>query len=463
MTAGEGKRMRLLFVDDDPKAGSLMRRFCEGTRFECVVHDDPQAALADFERAGADLVVTDLRMPGMDGIELVRRIRARDEEVPVIIITAYSTLDDAIEALRLGAADFIKKPFDMEELLLVAERALERTRLRRENRLLRRQLREAREHTGMIGRSEAMRQVQAIVDKVAEVRCPVLIQGESGTGKELVARALHERSPWADRPFVVVDCGALTETLLESELFGHEKGAFTGADRTRRGLLETADGGTVFLDEIGNISPALQAKLLRVVQESEITRVGGVRPIRIDVRFVAATHRDLEAMVRAGEFRHDLYHRLDVVRIVLPPLRERREDIPLLVQHFVETFARRYGREVRGFDAESMRRLVEYHWPGNVRELRNVVERHVALADGPVLHLEAIEPAPEPPARSAGGGEGPAIDADMPTLDELERRYILKVLERFGGSRERTAAVLGINKSTLWRRLQRYGERRDGT
>jgi len=455
--ADEAGRRRLLFVDDDPKAGSLMRRFCEGTAFECVVHDDPRAALADFEREGADLVVTDLRMPGMDGIELVRRIRARDEEVPVIIITAYSTLDDAIEALRLGAADFIKKPFDMEELLLVAERALERTRLRRENRLLRRQLREARGHAGMIGRSEAIRRVQAVVDKVAAVRCPVLIQGESGTGKELVARALHERSPWAERPFVVVDCGALTETLLESELFGHEKGAFTGADRTRRGLLESADGGTVFLDEIGNVSPALQAKLLRVVQEGEITRVGGVRPIRIDVRFVAATHRDLEAMVRAGEFRHDLYHRLNVVRIALPPLRERREDIPLLVRHFVETFARRYGRRVEGFDADSMRRLMAYHWPGNVRELRNVVERHVALADGPVLRLEAIEPAPEPPARPGAGGEAPPLDADMPTLEELERRYILKVLERCGGSRERTAAVLGINKSTLWRRLQRYG------
>ncbi len=460
MAASEGDRLRLLFVDDDPKAGSLMRRFCEGSRFECVVHDDPRAALADFERAGADLVVTDLRMPGMDGIELVRRIRARDEEVPVIIITAYSTLDDAIEALRLGAADFIKKPFDMEELLLVAERTLERARLRRENRLLRRQLRDERARYGMIGRSEAMRRVLAVIDKVAEVRCPVLIQGESGTGKELVARALHERSPWAERPFVVVDCGALTETLLESELFGHEKGAFTGADRARQGLLEAAAGGTVFLDEIGNISPALQAKLLRVVQEGEITRVGGVRPIRIDVRFVAATHRDLEAMVRAGEFRHDLYHRLNVVRIALPPLRERREDIPLLVQHFVDEFARRYGRRLRGFDAASLRRLMDYHWPGNVRELRNVVERHVALAEGPVLRLEGLEPAPEPPEAGAAAGE--AIDADLPTLEELERRYILKVLERFGGSRERTAAALGIDKSTLWRRLQRYGQRRGG-
>ena len=450
-----GGRTRLLFVDDDPKAGALMRRFCEGTEFTCEVHADPHAALEAFAREGADLVVTDLRMPGMDGIELVRRIRERDPEVPVIIITAYSTLDDAIEALRLGAADFIKKPFDMEELLVVAARTLERARLRRENRMLRRQLRAERARGGMVGRSEAMRRIEALVERVADVRCPVLIQGESGTGKELVARALHERSPWSERPFVVIDCGALTETLLESELFGHEKGAFTGADRTRQGLLEAASGGTVFLDEIGNISPALQAKLLRVVQEGEITRVGGVRPIRVDVRFVAATHRDLEAMVREGGFRHDLYHRLNVVRIALPPLRDRREDIPLLVQHFVEEFARRYGRTVRGFDAESMRRLMDYHWPGNVRELRNVVERHVALADGPELRLEGLEPAPEPPGHAPG--EGGAIDADLPTLAELERRYILKVLERFGGSRERAAAALGINKSTLWRRLQRYG------
>jgi len=444
----EQQTPQILFIDDDPKAGELMLRFSEDAPFEVRVFRDPAQALAWFKGHGADLIVTDLRMPGMTGMELLAEIRGLSPDVPVIIITAYSSVDNAIEALRLGATDFIKKPFDMEELLVQIENTLEHSRLRRENRLLKRQLRDERTRFGMTGHSAVMKAVYATIEKIADIRCNVIVEGESGTGKELAARAIHTTSQDADKPFIVIDCGALTDTLLESELFGHEKGAFTGASHTKQGLLEVASGGTVFLDEICNISDAMQTKLLRVVQEQQITRVGGVRPIGIDVRFVVATNRNLEQMVAAGRFRHDLYHRLNVVKIHMPALRERRDDIPLLVQQFVAEFRDRYHREVTGFDAASMQRLCDHDWPGNVRELRNLVERHIALADGPELHVDEIS---GPPADGAGG-----IDADLPEMNELERRYILKVLERFGGNREKTAATLGINKSTLWRKLQQY-------
>jgi DNA-binding NtrC family response regulator len=444
---------QILFVDDDPRAGELFLRFCEGGPYEVRVYRDPAQALEDFKARGADLVITDLSMPGMSGMELLAAVRERDADVPVIIITGYSSVDSAIEALRLGATDFIKKPYDTDELLLLINRTLEGVRLRRENRLLKRQLKDERLRYGMVGHGDAMKAVYRLIDKVADIRCNVIIEGESGTGKELVARAIHNQGPDAEQPFVVIDCGALHETLLESELFGHEKGAFTGAAHAKAGLLESASGGTVFLDEICNISDAMQVKLLRVVQEQQVVRVGSVRPISIDVRFIAATNRNLEAMVEAGRFRHDLYHRLNVVKIQMPPLRARREDIPVLAQAFAEEFARRYHRQVEGFDAESLERLQAYDWPGNVRELRNLVERHIALADGPRLHLE-----PDWPGTGAGAPAAQALDADQPDLATLERRYILQTLERLGGNREQTARVLGINKSTLWRKLQQYGQ-----
>ena len=447
----DATRPTILFVDDDPKAGELMLRFSAGADYDCEVFRDPAAALEHFLHRGAAMIITDLRMPGLSGIELLARVREHDNDVPVVIVTGYADVESAIEALRLGATDFIKKPFDMDEMRVLVERTLAHRALVEENRLLRRQLGRQERFSDLLGGSDAMQQVYRLIDKVADIRCNVIIEGESGTGKELAARAIHHRSQFAERPFVVIDCGALSDTLLESELFGHEKGAFTGAVTAKRGLLEAASGGTVFLDEIGNISDAMQIKLLRVVQEQQVTRVGGVRPIDIDVRFIVASNQDLERLVAEGRFRHDLYHRLNVVKLRMPPLRERRDDIPLLVQHFVDHFARRYHREVAGFDAASMRRLLEYPWPGNVRELRNLVERHVALADGPVLELEPLPAAPP---------RGDGIDADWPTLQELERRYILRVLEHCGGSREKTAATLGINKSTLWRKLQAW--RREG-
>ncbi len=437
----------LLFVDDDPNAGDLLKRFCQGSDYCCETHRDPIKALAHFNEEGADIVVTDLCMPGMDGLELLAKIRDMDSDVPVIIITAYSTMDDAIEALRRGASDFLKKPFDMEELMLVVDKALERARLNRENQILRRSLKSERQNLGLIGRSETLEQAFTLIRRVADVDCNIIIHGESGTGKELAARAIHDLGRNPDSPFIVVDCGALTDTLLESELFGHEKGAFTGASSMRRGLFEEARGGTIFLDEIGNISDAMQVRLLRVIQEREITRVGSTRPIEVNVRCLVATNADLAKMVQEGKFRADLYHRLNVVTITMPPLRERHDDIPLLMEHFFTHFAKKYDRRVRGFDAESVARLQQYSWPGNVRELQNLVERHVVLADREEVHLDTL---PE----EQGGKASDLLPTDFPTLEELERRYIDKVLKHCSDNRTKAAAMLGIDKSTLWRKLQ---------
>ncbi len=441
---------QILYVDDDQKATELMLRFSEDQPYGCHVFTNPGQALEFFIEHGTDIVITDLRMPHMTGIELLTKIREHNTDIPVIITTAYSTVDDAIEALRLGAADFIKKPFDMDELMLLVEKTLETTWLRQENALLKQQLRAVNKGTSMVGDSKAMQSLYETIQKVAEIRCSVIIEGESGTGKELAARAIHELSPEAEQPFVVIDCGALTDTLLESELFGHEKGAFTGANQTHQGLLEVASGGSVFLDEICNISDNMQVKLLRVVQEMQVTRVGGVHPIDIDTRFIVATNQNLEKMVAEGKFRHDLYHRLNVIKIMMPALREHLEDIPQLCQHFIDYFNQRYHRQAEGFDQASLAAMRDYSWPGNIRELRNTVERAMVLADGPQLQLPPLA------AQIGIAADGDAIDSDLPTIEELERRYLLKVLDHFDGNREKTAASLGINKSTLWRKLQQY-------
>lgn len=445
------KSATILFVDDDPKAGELMLRFSEGASYEVQVFQDSQKALDFFKENRADLIISDLRMPKLTGIELLSAVRAIDSAVPFIIITGYADVENAIEAMRLGASDFIKKPFDMDELRLQIEKTLQHVALVKENKLLKRQLTDERSRFGIVGHARVLQDVFRIIEKIADVRCNVIIEGESGTGKELAARAIHYQGQYADKAFIVIDCGALSDTLLESELFGHEKGAFTGAVSSKAGLLETASGGTVFLDEIGNISDAMQIKLLRVVQEQQVTRVGGIRPIKIDVRFIVATNQDLEANVAAGTFRHDLYHRLNVVKLRMPSLRERKDDIPLLVQYFIERYNKQYKRQVSGFDSASMQQLLHYDWPGNVRELQNLIERHVALADHDVLHLDRLGSLkPASTTRETG------IDSDMPTLEELERRYILKVLAHYHNNREQTAAALGINKSTLWRKLQQY-------
>ncbi|MDJ0882316.1 MAG: sigma-54 dependent transcriptional regulator [Gammaproteobacteria bacterium] len=441
----------LLFVDDDPKAGDILKRFCDGTNYSCQTYRNPVEALDYFKTHGADAIVSDLRMPDMDGIELLSRIRDLDTDVPIIIVTAYSSLEDAIEALRKGATDFVKKPFDMEELMLTVANAIERVRLNQENRLLRRSLKSETQELGLIGSSKALEHTYALIQRVADVNCNVIIQGESGTGKELAARAIHNLSHNADNPFIVVDCGALTDTLLESELFGHEKGSFTGASTMKRGLFEVARGGTIFLDEIGNISDAMQVRLLRVLQERQISRVGSTRTIDVDIRCLVATNEDLKNMVDEGRFRHDLYHRLNVISITMPPLRERQDDIPVLLQHFINHFAKKYDRNVKGFDTESVLLLQKYDWPGNVRELKNLAERHVILANEEVIHIDEI------PDDNANSKES-LFQHDFPTLEVLEWRYIQRVLEHCSDNRKKAAEVLGIDKSTLWRKIQNHSK-----
>ncbi len=440
------QKPRIIFVDDDPNAGELMLRFSEEASYACTVFRLPEAALEHFKKEGADLIVSDLRMPKMTGVELLQAVRKHTPDIPFIIITGYANIDDAIDALRLGASDFIKKPFDMDELQILIEKTLGHHALLEENHFLKRQLTIEHSSFGMIGASKGMQDVYQLIQKISDIRCNVIIQGESGTGKELAARAVHFESQFADSPFVVIDCGSLTDTLLESELFGHEKGAFTGAQKMKQGLLEIASGGTVFLDEIGNISDAMQTKLMRVIQEKQITRVGGINPIDIDVRFIVASNKDLERLAVANDFRHDLYHRLNVVKLTMPPLREHRDDIPLLILHFIELYAKNFQRDVKSFDADAMKKLISHDWPGNVRELQNLIERSIALADAPIMKLEEITS-----LRSTD-----TIDSDLPSLEELERRYIFKLLDRFHDSRDKTAETLGINKSTLWRKLQHY-------
>jgi len=435
----------IAFVDDDERASDLFSRYARTEGLTVHGFQSVEAAQQWLEENAVDLVISDLKMPGMNGLEFLEWLRERWPTLPAILITGYSTIDNAIQALRLGASDFVKKPYDPEELIELVHKLLG------DETPAPAQAPDTGERS-MMGHSPAIEAVYRIIDKIHDVRINVMIEGESGSGKELAARATHERSDFAHTPYIVIDCGALTDTLLENELFGHEKGAFTGATNSKPGLLEVASGGTVFLDEIGNISDAMQVKLLRVVQEQEITRVGGVQSLPIDVRFIVASNRNLAEMVREGTFRHDLFHRLNVVRLDMPPLRERRDDIPVLAQHFIDEFARRFRRPATRLTDRAARAILEYPWPGNVRELKNAIERAVALSDSEEIDLQL---GGEDTTRTAGN-EGAAIDADRPTLDVLERRYIEKTLAYADGNREKTAGILGINKSTLWRKLQNY-------
>jgi DNA-binding NtrC family response regulator len=374
----------------------------------------------------------------------------------VVILTAFATMETAIAAIRSGAYDYLSKPFRVDEIKLVVRRALEAQRLLRENRQYRQELRERYRPENLVGQSPPMVAVYKQVARVATLDTTVLVLGETGTGKELVARALHYASPRAERPFVVVDCTALPETLFESELFGHERGAFTGADTARRGLLETAEGGTCLLDEIGDLSAALQAKLLRVLQERAIRRVGGHATIPIDVRVIAATNRDLTKQVADGAFRDDLYYRLNVVTITVPPLRERRDDIPLLAQHFLEKYARATGRPIQGLAPATVDTLLAWHWPGNVRELEHAIERAVALAASGLLLPDDLPP------EIRGGGRDRGLPAGTMTLEALKRWYVARVLEETGGNKVRAAELLGIDRRTLYRMLDERGDAEAG-
>ncbi|MGH7256220.1 MAG: sigma-54-dependent transcriptional regulator [Nitrospirales bacterium] len=443
---------RVLIVDDDPDTLALLRELMakEGHRVQSA--DSAQAALELLRQEPVDVVITDIQMPGMDGLALLGEVRQYAPETLVILLTAYGSLTTAVQGIKAGAFDYLTKPFLIEEIRLLVRRAFEHKRILKENQALREQLRERFPLDTLLGRSAAMIEVYKLIGRVAQTDTTVLIQGESGTGKELVARAIHSHSRRCARPFVAVDCGALTESLLETELFGHERGAFTGAVSTKKGLLEHAQGGTCFLDEIGDISSALQSKLLRVLQEREIRRVGGVEPIPVDVRIIAASNRDLAKLAAAGKFREDLYYRLNVVTVNLPPLRHRPEDIPLLAQHFVLKYGTDGNRQVTGVAPQALELLARYGWPGNVRELEHTIQRAIVISPHPLILPENLpEAIRSGPASAAATGQG------WKTLDHVEREHILRVLEAHQGDVDKAATVLGIHRKTLLRKLRRYG------
>ncbi len=441
----------LLVVDDDSGARSALAELLRADGYSVETAGDGFKALGKLEDSTPDLVLTDLNMPGMDGVELLRKVKERDPELPVVLMTAYGGVETAVAAMREGAADYLTKPLNTDELAIVLERAMERAKLRREASDLRSQLKDRYSFDNIVGSSPEMQRVFKSVAQVAPSRATVLLSGESGTGKELVAAAIHHNSPRAGGPFVKLHCAALAESLLESELFGHEKGAFTGADRKREGRFEQAHGGTLFLDEIGEISPAIQVKLLRVLQEREFERVGGSQTLRVDVRVVAATNRDLKEMVQAGKFREDLFYRLNVINLTLPPLRRRPSDIPQLAMHFLKHYAAENGKSVKHLSDDALNQLVKHAWPGNVRELENVIERAVVLAEGETIEVSHLPPELAVAARRGGP---PPIPGS--TMDELERYAITKTMEAVGGSTGKAAEILGISVRKIQYKLQEY-------
>jgi DNA-binding NtrC family response regulator len=443
----------ILVAEDEDLMRAIIERLLEDSGYRVAAVASAEEALEAFAAEDVAVTLTDIRMAGMDGLALLDRIKDIDPEALVVVMTAYSSVDSAVAALRKGAYDYITKPFVNEDLLQSVKNALRQRELFRENRALRRELDRRYSFSEIIGTSESLQQVFRLVEKVASTNTNILVYGESGTGKELVARAIHHNSPRSMRPFVAINCGALPETLLESELFGHTKGAFTGATTARPGLFRSAEGGTVFLDEIGEISQALQVRLLRAVQEHEVTPLGSSAPARFDARIICATNRDLEREVTEGRFREDLFYRLNVIELHLPPLRERREDIPLLTRHFIKRTAREQGQVEKTIEPAAMTALINYNWPGNVRELQNAIERAFTLSG------ESIDPDSLPPRVRAAAGTEPAVrdpDGLRPTLAEVERRYILDTLASVNQDKTRAANVLGIDLSTLYRKLKRY-------
>ena len=444
---------RVLVVDDEANARSALAELLREEGYSVETAADGFKALPKLDEFAPDIVVTDLKMPGLDGLGLMRKAHEQDAERAVIVMTAHGAVETAVQAMREGAADYLTKPINFEELALVVERSLERRRLKQETGLLRQRLRERNRIDRIVGTSEAMRPVIETVLQIAPSRATVLITGESGTGKELVAAAIHEHSPRSAGPFIKLHCAALAETLLESELFGHERGSFTGAVTRRDGRFQQADKGTLFLDEIGEISPSIQIKLLRFLQEHEFERVGGNQTIQVDVRVVAATNRDLLARVRDGRFREDLYYRLNVVNVHVPPLRERNGDIALLATHFLERYASDNGETINGLSDDAIDRINRYPWPGNVRELENAIERAVVVCRGDVVRAEDL-PANVNPADAPLPGGYPPVPGS--TVSELERFAILRTLEATGGSTSRAAAMLGISPRKIQYKLQEY-------
>jgi len=444
---------RILVVEDDAVARDLLREILNAEGFEVDAVDDGAPAVERAASGRYDLVVSDIRMERVGGMDVLRAFSEKAPATPVILITAFGDVTGAMEAIGHGAYDYVSKPFNVEELRQTVARALERRRLSAEAGAAPRTAAQRAQVAEIEGKSPRMLDVYKLVARVAPTTATVLVVGESGTGKELVARAIHSRSPRASKAFVPVNCTALSESLLESELFGHARGAFTGAVAAKRGLFEMANDGTLFLDEIGDMGPKMQAQLLRVLQDGEVRPVGGTESIRVDVRLVCATNRDLEADVKTGRFREDLYFRINVVTVRMPPLRERAGDIPILVRHFLAKIARREGRSEASVSPEALDVLYRHSWPGNVRELENAVERAVAVAKGNVVLPSDL------PAEVYGGSpaEPSGIFDDRPTLSEVEKRYIALILAECGGNKKRAAERLGIDRRTLYRALERAG------
>ncbi len=457
---------RILVIDDEPIVCESCQRILEDEGLEVETALSGAEAFGKMRENPFDIVITDLKMPGIDGMEVLRTIKREYPDTIVIMITGFSTVETAVEAMKLGAFDYIPKPFTPDEVSVVVKKAIEQKNLLLENVYLRQELQEKYGFQNIIGKSKKMQEIYRIIVKVAPTDSTVLIHGQSGTGKELIARAIHFNSPRRDKQFVTVDCAVLAENLLESELFGHIRGSFTGAVTTKPGLFEVADGGTVFLDEIGNISLTIQAKLLRVLQEREFTPVGGTKSKKVDIRLIAATNKDLEKMIQEGTFREDLYYRLNIVPIYLPPLKERQEDIPALAVHFLKKYSEEMGKSIKGFTPEAMEKLMRYPWPGNVRELENVIERTVVMMEDEMVRVEhLILPSQR---RSEEIERIPTTSEELKEIkkqlrekavEEIERAFVLKALERNQWNVTRAAEEVGMLRPNFQALMRKYGLR----
>jgi len=447
--------LNLLIVDDERSIREACREVAQSLGFFTSVADSAEQAYRALETQNFDAVLLDLRLPGAGGLDALRRIKEKRPDAAVVVVTGYGTVQSAVQAMKNGAYDYVTKPFSVDELKLLLERVASHLKLKSENRLLREKVKSKQGFGGIIGRAPEMEKLYRIIAKAANSIHPVLILGESGTGKEMVARSIHYSGPFRDKPFIPVDCGSLVPTLIESELFGYVKGAFTGANQTKDGLMAMAEGGTIFLDEVGELPVDLQAKMLRAIQEKEIRPVGSTRRVPINVRILAATNRDLDQAVTQGAFRRDLYFRLNVLSLRIPALRERRQDIPLLIGHFMERMVRASGQE-KVLSDDAMKVMLAYDWPGNVRELENCLERSFAFISGPVIHTADLPPEianlpiPESPNREASG------NLRIIPMAELEKRTILNAITELNGDKLQAARLLGIGKTTLYRKLKDY-------
>ena len=444
----------ILIVEDEPKMRRLLELQLADEGFRAQTVADAETALKMVNSGPFDLIVTDLKLPGMSGLEFLQAVKRANADVPIIIMTAYGTVESAVEAMKIGASDYVLKPFSLAELVLVIRKELASHQLREENRSLREALGQRYQYDNIVARSEKMQAVLALVERVAPTNSTVLLGGESGVGKDLIARAIHQHSNRASGPFIKINSTAIPETLLESELFGYEKGAFSGATTSKPGKFELADKGTLFLDEIGDVPPAIQVKLLRVLQEREFERLGGTKTLKVDVRLIAATNRDLRAALEEGTFREDLYYRLNVVAIDIPPLRDHKEDIPALANFFLEKFARESGKPIRGITPAAMNLLLDFHWPGNVRELENIIERGVTLSAGSTLDVADIHL--DAPTPRAAAGAAPVLPSGM-TLDQWEDEAIREALRQANGNKSQAARALGLSRNALRYRLSKIG------